>query len=116
MEDLDPNDYNLVLIEDLGLQYATEKSKSRRRVAMFRCPCCQEPFKVQVYSIRSGNTTKCNACARKEGAASRKLFDKEYPTLYNKFLRERLDQRLEPDFIDYNTFKEYVNMRGFRKG
>lgn len=48
----------LVLIQDLGMQYATEKSKSKKRFGIYKCYCGKE-FKTQITSVNSGNTKSC---------------------------------------------------------
>lgn len=104
------------LIKDLGMRLSTPNSKKPVRFGLYECPCCHTHFEVQVQSVKSGNTTKCNACARKLVGDKKKLFDSDYPKLYNKFLRERLAKRLSPEFLEYKEFKEYCISLGYKEG
>lgn len=105
----------LKLIEDLGMQYTSDTQKTKRRFGIFECPCCGEPFRVQVISIKSGNTTKCNACARKLAGVKHRVADKDYMELYNKHLFLKRTNDVSEEFIDYNYFKEYVISIGYTK-
>lgn len=49
---------NLVLIEDLGMMFATEKSKQKKRFGLYKCFCGNE-FKAQINAIKEGNTKSC---------------------------------------------------------
>ena len=48
----------LILLEDLGGRFATEKSKKKRRFGLYRCYCGKE-FEAQIQSINNGNTKSC---------------------------------------------------------
>ena len=104
------------LIKDLGMRLATPTSKKPVRFGLYECPCCHNNFEVQVKSVKSGNTTKCNACARKLAGEKNRIFDSNYPKLYNKFLRLRLDKILSEDFTEYFKFKEYCLTLGYKEG
>lgn len=61
------NNQNLVmpiLVEDLGLQYATPTSKERKRYGIFQCRCGVH-FKAISSNVKSGTTTSCG-CYHKE--------------------------------------------------
>ena len=49
----------LILIEDLGMMYPTEKSKSKYRFGIYKCGFCGNEFKAQVQHINSGATKSC---------------------------------------------------------
>lgn len=51
-----------ILIEDLGMLYATNKSKKPSRFGLFKC-CCGNEFKTTISSIKSG--TKSCGCLQK---------------------------------------------------
>ena len=53
------------LIQDLGMQFATEKSKRKYRYGIYECPCCKKHLKFISNSVNSGHTTKCRRCATK---------------------------------------------------
>ena len=48
----------LVLLEDLGMQYATSKSKYRRKYGIYKCYCGNK-FKACGTFIKSGNIKSC---------------------------------------------------------
>lgn len=54
----------LVLLEDLGMQFATEKSKQKIRLGLYKCYCGNE-FKANTYSIKSGHTASCGCYQKK---------------------------------------------------
>jgi hypothetical protein len=61
-----------VLIEDLGMQFANEKSKVKRRFGLFKCQCGKE-FKANYDRvIRSGNG--CGCLKIKHGQKDSKLY------------------------------------------
>ena len=49
---------NLVLIEDLGMMFATENSKTKDRFGLYKCYCGNE-FKARIYAVKSGHTKSC---------------------------------------------------------
>ena len=56
----------LVLLEDLGMLFATETSKLKARYGIYKCYCGNE-FKTLTKSIRLGHTKSCG-CLQKEKA------------------------------------------------
>ena len=53
-----------ILIEDLGMMFATEESKRKRRFGIYRCGFCGSEFKANTYDIKSKNTKSCG-CYKK---------------------------------------------------
>lgn len=104
------------LIEDLGMMKATENSKKAVRFGLYECPICKTHFKCITLSVKSGNTTKCNSCARKLAGEKKRTFDNDYPKLYNKFLRLRLVNRLDSELLEYKNFKEHLLDLGYEEG
>lgn len=104
------------LIEDLGMMKATEYSKKPIRFGLYECPICKTHFKCSSKSVKSRNTTKCNACARKLVGEKKRTFDRDFPKLYNKFLNLRLQNRLSDDLKEYKLFKEYLLELGYEEG
>lgn len=47
-----------VLIEDLGMEYPTEKSKRKYRYGIYKCSCGKE-FKAQSAHVKYGSTRSC---------------------------------------------------------
>lgn len=106
----------MILIKDLGMKFATPNSKKAVRFGIYECPICNTHFECITKSVKSGNTTKCNVCARKLAGIKNRKFDTEYPKLYNKFLRERLNSNLSEYFLNYENFKLEVLTLGWEEG
>lgn len=53
-----------VLVEDLGMQYATELSTKKRRYGVYKCSCGKE-FKAVTPNIKNGHTNSCG-CFKKQ--------------------------------------------------
>ena len=53
------------LLKDLGMRYATETSKGRKRYGLYRCSCGEE-FEATSGSIKTGNTKSCG-CHKHRG-------------------------------------------------
>lgn len=60
------NQKELILLEDLGMCYATSKSKYRRRFGLYKCHCGVE-FRTQVQLIKSKHTKSCGCLIGKRG-------------------------------------------------
>lgn len=56
----------MVLIEDLGLKYPTNKSNKKYRYGLYKCPVCNDNFEVMTKSVLSGSSTKCRDCSNKK--------------------------------------------------
>lgn len=52
-----------ILIEDLGMHYATNKSKKKSRYGLFECPICKESYRTQINNVKNGNSSKCRSCS-----------------------------------------------------
>lgn len=52
-------DMTPLLLEDLGMRFATEKSKKRVRYGLYQCQYCGKEFECVVNSIKKGNTISC---------------------------------------------------------
>ena len=57
----------LELIEDLGMQYATEKSKKKSRFGMYKC-ICGNIVRLDTYNVRSGVSKSCGCYRNKISA------------------------------------------------
>ncbi len=53
------------LVKDLGMEYASLKSKTKTRFGLYICPDCEKAFRTATSSVKSGNTTRCRECSRK---------------------------------------------------
>lgn len=52
------NQKEIILLEDLGMLYPTEKSKQKYPYALYRCYCGNE-FKTITYNIKNNKTKSC---------------------------------------------------------
>ena len=74
---LENNQKEIILLEDLGMQFATETSKEKKRYGLFKCYCGNE-FKVRTADIKSGRTKSCGCLYEekntKHGLRSHRLY------------------------------------------
>ena len=54
-----------ILIEDLGMMFATEKSKQKSRYGIYECGFCGTRFKANTYDIKSKKTKSCGCYNKK---------------------------------------------------
>ena len=54
-----------ILIEDLGMMFATEDSKQKKRFGIYKCGFCGDEFRTQILKVKSGNTKSCG-CYQKQ--------------------------------------------------
>lgn len=62
------NKNQLILLEDLGMIYTTEKSKVKRRFGIYKCGYCGTEFKANSFSTQNGNTNSCGCLQRKRAS------------------------------------------------
>lgn len=72
---LEPNDkplsieavlfIGMKMIEDLGMMYATKKSKRKERFGMFECPVCGKRFKTRTVLAKNGYIKSCGCVGLK---------------------------------------------------
>ena len=105
------------LIKDLGMLYATAKSKYKTRYGMYVCPICSIPFKCAIADVKRKHTGKCRSCARTtHGLRGHPLYtlwskvryrcnnvnSRDYPSYGGRGIT------LSKEFHDGNTFFEYI--------
>jgi hypothetical protein len=59
MEENIEKDMSAKLIQDLGIMFASEGSKERRRYGLYKCGHCGEEFKAKTTRIKSGVIKSC---------------------------------------------------------
>lgn len=122
----------LELIEDLGMMYPTEKSKTKKRYGLYRCFCGNE-FKTMVESVKSKRTRSCGCIHKKillnmitsHGLSRHPL----YIVMSN--MKARTTNKKSEDYINYgargiticeewlNDFKAFYDWameNGYKKG
>lgn len=94
----------LELIEDLGMLYASEKSKRKYRFGLFKCFCGNE-FKVQITMVKNKNTNSCG-CLQKQrikesntthGQVSHRLYYVWYEMI------QRCNNSKHKDYVNYGA-------------
>lgn len=68
---LENNQKEIILLEDLGMQFATETSKYKFRYGLYKCFCGNE-FKTLIQSVKNKNTSSCG-CYQKQRARDTKI-------------------------------------------
>ena len=56
----------LIFIKDLGMQYPTEKSKTKRTMYLVECSGCHKQHKIQKAQFKAGYTEYCKFCSLKK--------------------------------------------------
>ena len=72
---------NLLLIKDLGMQFATEKSKRKVRYGLFKCFCNKE-FKAQISTIKNEHTKSCGCLKENNIFRKHRLFGTWYMMIH----------------------------------
>ena len=84
MEDISKEDLSKpILIEDLGMLYATEKSKERRKFGIYKCSFCGTRFKANTNDIKNGSTKSCGCYHKRRVKESNKTHGLRYTRLYD---------------------------------
>ena len=60
-----------ILVEDLGMMYATKDSRERKRFGIYECGFCGNKFRTQTSFVKSGHTKSCG-CYQKRRASETK--------------------------------------------
>ena len=55
-------EFKMEIVQDLGMCYAKENSRTKTRRALFRCNVCDEAFETNAYSARENKQTRCTSC------------------------------------------------------
>ena len=92
-----------ILIEDLGMMFATEKSKNKVRFGLYKCGFCDKEFKIQTSSINSGNTKSCGCYNKRRASETHKTHGLTETRLYRIWSSIK-DRTLNPKnkrYLDY---------------
>ena len=71
-----------ILLEDLGMMFATENSKKKKRFGLYKCGFCGTNFKADTYDIKSGNTKSCGCYQKRRASESTKTHGLGHNRLY----------------------------------
>ena len=117
------------LIQDLGMQFATEKSKKKRRYGIYECPICLKHYRACPTSVKRGAITKCRSCSNrliniKHGDGITKIYG-----VWNNMIRRttlKTNKSYEvygargiivcDEWLKYENFREWAFASGYKEG
>jgi len=71
-----------ILIEDLGMMFATESSKYKSRYGLYKCGLCGNEFRTRVQCINSGGTKSCGCYKKRRVSETHKTHGLKTTRLY----------------------------------
>ena len=118
------------LIQDLGLFYPRENSKTRARYGLYECPICLRHYKRITSQVKSGAITKCRSCSSKivntkHGDGKVKIYG-----VWSNMIKRTTDKQNKSYEVygargitvcnewknDYLVFKEWALKNGYKEG
>ena len=93
MKDLTEEDLpKPLLVEDLGMMFATKNSKHKVRFGIYKCGFCGTEFKACTYHILSGHTKSCGCYHKRRMSETHKTHGLGTTRLYNiwSILKDRV--------------------------
>ena len=72
-----------ILIEDLGMVFATESSKRKARYGIYKCGFCGTEFKANTYNINNGHSKSCRCYSKRRASETHKTHGLKYTRLYS---------------------------------
>ena len=76
-----------ILIEDLGMVFATEKSKRKYRFGLYKCGFCGTKFKADTYAINRGHTKSCGCYHKRRVSKTHKTHGLRSTRLYDIWVK-----------------------------
>ena len=96
-----------ILIEDLGMIFATESSKTKVRFGLYKCGFCGTEFKTNTYNINNGHNKSCGCYHKRRVKESNKTHGLGSTRLY-KIWSTLKDRVLNPKNKRYSRrFKRH---------
>ena len=92
-----------VLVEDLGMIFATEDSKWKTRFGLYKCGFCGEEFRTQTSLIKNGNTKSCGCYQKRRASETHKTHGLWSTKLYSIW-GEIKRRTLNPKHNHYNDY------------
>ena len=99
---MENNQNKLILLEDLGLIYRTEKSKRKKRYGIYKCHC-GSTFEANMYFIKKNIIKNCGCLRRNNISKANKKHGMSYTRNYT--LWSNIIQRCENP--NHNFYKNY---------
>ena len=81
MKPLNQAELPLTLVQDLGMEYSTSKSTTRKRFAIFICPSCGKEFRTAVPRVKNKTTTQCESCGNTKHSLSNTKAYKQWESM-----------------------------------
>lgn len=97
---LQNNQKEIILLKDLGMQYATKKSKSMKYYSLYKCPYCGDEFKAITYDIKRRNINKCLKCSYSIDRAKHNLHKHRLYRIMNN-MKNRCYNKNNKDYCNY---------------
>ena len=92
-----------VLLEDLGMMFATEKSKRKYRFGLYKCGFCGTKFRACIKSVKQGNSKSCGCYQKRRTSKSNKTHGLGYTRLYNIWSNMKM-RAYNPKHKHYNDY------------
>ena len=109
-----------ILIEDLGMMFATENSKQKRRYGIYKCGFCGNEFKTNTYDINNGNTQSCGCYHKRRASESHKTHGLGSTRLYQAWssIKNRVLNPKNKRYSDYGgrgitICEEWLDIQNF---
>ncbi len=92
-----------ILIEDLGMMFATESSKQKKRYGIYKCGFCGTEFKADTGNIKSNHTKSCGCHRKRTTSETHKTHGLRSTRLYNIWSNIK-DRTLNPKNKRYSDY------------
>jgi hypothetical protein len=92
-----------ILVENLGMMFATESSKERKRFGVYKCGFCGNEFKSQVYHINNGGIKSCGCYQKRRASETHKTHGLTGTRLYRIWSNIK-DRTLNPKNKKYSDY------------
>ena len=92
-----------ILIEDLGMMFATENSKRKVRFGLYKCGFCGTNFKAITNDINRGDTKSCGCYQKRRMSDTLKTHGLGYTRLYRIWtnMKDRVFNTKNKKYSDY---------------
>ena len=92
-----------ILIEDLGMIFATESSKTKVRFGLYKCGFCGNEFKANTQHILRGKTKSCGCYKKRRAIETNKTHGLGYTRLYKIWasMKDRVFNIKHKQYNDY---------------
>lgn len=113
------NQQKITMLQDLGMIYPTETSKTKRHYAIYECYCGKE-FKAITLDIKSGNTNSCGCYNKQRRLETKTTHGLTHHRLYKTWqgMMARCYSHKSPSYkyygeIGISVCKEWHNVENF---